>query len=409
MNSFDAFILAPLSAGDIIDRAVRLYRQHFVTLLRIVLAPSLIAYAGGIAYTVGAQNISQTQGDLHFLINTTLLVGGITAYLAGKVAFFALIGGTSRSLVNYFLDSSPLRARDVYRVVRERLWPLVGATVTVLVLMISVLSLVTIVAVLILAAYASSSAWLLRGMPYWVQVIFHLVFVSLIAGIFLALFLLIYLRLVYVPQALMVEEKGVFSAISRSFTLAGRDVRRIGAIFLFDIYVTWSVLLLLIIPLGWYAYLNGVDITPLGPEKPLWYSISYQTLAQLSEILLAPIAMLGFTLLYIDSRVRKEGFDIELLANRQLPATGLMPPPRVIQPTPIARSSFPSILGLNDYGPAPPRPPAETREHVTARESATESDTETRICQNCGTSAGPEDRFCRNCGALYEQVLEVRG
>ena len=77
--------------------------------------------------------------------------------------------------------------------------------------------------------------------------------------------------------------------------------------------------LLLVIPLGWYGYLNGIDINPFNDSAPLWYNIAQQTVTQVSEILLAPIAMVAFTLLYLDVRVRKEGFDVELLANRHLP------------------------------------------------------------------------------------------
>ena len=35
--------LAPLGAGDLIDRAVRLYRQHFLTLIRIAAPPVSIS------------------------------------------------------------------------------------------------------------------------------------------------------------------------------------------------------------------------------------------------------------------------------------------------------------------------------------------------------------------------------
>ena len=39
----------------------------------------------------------------------------------------------------------------------------------------------------------------------------------------------------------------------------------------------------------------------------------------MSSILLAPVWMLGLSLLYVDERVRHEGYDIELLAAQQLP------------------------------------------------------------------------------------------
>ena len=46
-----------------------------------------------------------------------------------------VLGGTARSLVNYFLDDAPLEPREVYRAVRERFWPLLGATLMVLLIL----------------------------------------------------------------------------------------------------------------------------------------------------------------------------------------------------------------------------------------------------------------------------------
>ena len=47
MNSSSSELaLAPLGAGDLIDRAVRLYRQHFLTLIRIAAPPVLLSAQG---------------------------------------------------------------------------------------------------------------------------------------------------------------------------------------------------------------------------------------------------------------------------------------------------------------------------------------------------------------------------
>jgi hypothetical protein len=77
--------------------------------------------------------------------------------------------------------------------------------------------------------------------------------------------------------------------------------------------------MILVVPLGWYGYLNGIDPSPWNAtEWPAWYAIGYSVLEPLSSILLAPIWMLGLSLLYVDERVRHEGYDIELMASRQL-------------------------------------------------------------------------------------------
>jgi hypothetical protein len=53
-------------------------------------------------------------------------------------------------------------------------------------------------------------------------------------------------------------------------------------------------------------------------DWPVWYALLYSILGPLSTILLTPVWMLGLSLLYVDERVRHEGYDIELMAARQL-------------------------------------------------------------------------------------------
>src|SRR5215467_16334127 len=128
MNSFDSFAPAVTSAGDIIDRAVRLYGRNFLALLRIVLAPSLVAYAGSILMSIGWRNATLSRGDERILITVLLVLIGFLLWATGKVAFYAVLGGSSRSLVAHFFDGKPILARDVYRATRERVWFLIGAT-----------------------------------------------------------------------------------------------------------------------------------------------------------------------------------------------------------------------------------------------------------------------------------------
>ena len=69
------------------------------------------------------------------------------------------------------------------------------------------------------------------------------------------------------------------------------------------------------VPLGWFAYLNGVNPFELDATRlPAWYTVSSAALWQVSTILLAPVWMMGLSLLYVDERVRHEGYDIELMA-----------------------------------------------------------------------------------------------
>jgi len=427
-----------MSAGDIIDRAVRLYRRNFLALLRIVIAPSIVAYAGSILMSIGWRNFTLSRGDARVAITFTMVLVGFGAWAIGKAAFYAVLGGSSRSLVSHFFEGKPILARDVYRAVRGRLWSLVGATIMIGLLVLGLMMIVYFVISILAAIFILLMATIISDMPRWMQMTFTGVFTVVAVSTLAAAFLLIYSCIVYVPQILMVEGKGVFSSIGRSFSLAGGEIRRIGALFLFWIYVSWSVLFLLFLPLGYVS--NW--ILPFNDDQPLWYSIAWETVAQLSEILLMPIFMIGCTLLYLDSRVRKEGFDVELLANRTL-----APPPNVApiyastepQPEFAGASSWstPSILGLNlnDYRPIPASAEPDTLpvNGAAAGDQAVEFATvETatinpniegvvatgaspqpasadaavveparKTCRWCGIQANVEDRFCRVCGAVF--------
>src|SRR5262245_34415011 len=131
MNSFDSFTLSPMSAGDIIDRAVRLYKRNFLTLIRIVLAPSLIAYLGAIIFSIGLRNFSLIRGEARVAITIAMIICGSLLWMVGEAAFYAVLGGSSRALVAHFFDGKPILAREVYSSVRERIWSLVGATLMI--------------------------------------------------------------------------------------------------------------------------------------------------------------------------------------------------------------------------------------------------------------------------------------
>jgi hypothetical protein len=386
-----------MSAGDIIDRAVRLYGRNFLALLRIVLAPSLVAYAGSILMSIGWRNATMSRGDERVVITVLLVLTGFLLWAIGKAAFYAVLGGSSRSLVAHFFDGKPILARDVYRGVRERVWSLIGATFMIGLLLMGAMMIAYFFVITIGMFFALMMATVMQGAPEWIQGAFIVIFAVAIASTFAIAFLLIYGRVVYVPQILMVEGKGVFNSIGRSFSLASGQLRRIAALILFWIYVSWSVVLLLFLPLG---YISDW-VTPFSPEQPQWFDIAWQTVTQLSEILLMPIFMIGCTLLYLDSRVRKEGFDVELLANRTLAQPPAPPPvyPSAPQWTPAPQQSNPfaySILGLDDYIPAPANPvpaPAEQLEPEVTRES----------CHWCGAEIKIEDRFCRLCGSAFDR------
>jgi hypothetical protein len=308
----------------------------------------IIAAAGWIIFSLSIQRVFTTQDTDDLFIYILLSIISFSMMMGGYLFTLVVMGGATRTLVAHLLRNEPVSARATYAAVRARFWGLLGASFIVLIWILISLSAVWVVwyvllLMMMMAVFVSSVV------STWLAVIVGIIGGVLATGVGLWLFFFIVGRVAYVPQVMLVEGKGVFEAFSRSFSLARGNVRRLMAMTLFTTFATYSALMILLLPLGWYGYLSGVD--PLNSTQwPAWYSIAYSVLGPLSSILLTPVWMLGLSLLYVDERVRHEGYDIELMAARQL---GELPDVNVSSPLGTALSSISGKL-----------PPPATATHV---------------------------------------------
>jgi len=327
--------LAPLGAGDLIDRAVRLYRRHLFVLIRTAAPPMIIAAAGWIVFSLSIQRVFTTQQTDDLFIYILLSIISFSLMMGGYLFTLVVMGGATRTLVAHLLRNEPVTARATYAAVRARFFGLLGASFIVLIWIVISISAVWVVWYVLLLMMMMA-VFLSSVVSTWLAIIVGIIGGLLATAVGLWLFFFIVGRVAYVPQVMLVEGKGVFESFSRSFSLARGNVRRLMAMTLFTTFATYSALMILLLPLGWYGYLSGVD--PLNSTQwPAWYSIAYSVLGPLSSILLTPVWMLGLSLLYVDERVRHEGYDIELMAARQL---GELPDVNVSSPLGTALSSI---------------------------------------------------------------------
>ena len=354
MNSIsNDLALAPLGAGDLIDRAVRLYRRHFLTLIRIAAPPVLVSALGSTLTKISFRGLGASSSEFNVFLYVMVLLGGGLIIICGSLFSLIVMGGATRNLVAHLVWNEPVTFRTTYLAVKSRFWGLLGASILVAMW----LAFSAFVASL---GYGVLSAVMVVAMAFGSQISVWLSTLGVGIAVFLAialaltLFFLLAGRMAYVPQAMLVEGRTVFSAIGRSFSLASGNVKRLMAMTLFTLFATYSALMLLMIPLGWYGYLSGVNLSPFGTSWPTWYAIGYQVILQCSHILLAPIWMLGLSLLYVDERVRYEGYDIELMAARQLPEMPTLP--GVVSPFAPAL-----VTGRAPRFVAPPPQPQNTR------------------------------------------------
>jgi hypothetical protein len=311
--------LAPLGAGDLIDRAVRLYRRHFMTLIRISAPPVVISALGSVLVTISWDEVSSTSDEASLALYVMLMVVGWLLLLGGYLFILIVMGGATRNLVAHLLWNEAVSARNTYRAVRARFWGLLGATFLVGILALISSGIAAYAWLFALGVVFFMSGLVMLVLPYWIPSVAAVVASLAVTYGAMWLFFLMVGRFVYVPQVMLVEGKGVFEAIGRSAMLARGNVRRLMAMTLFSTFAAYAALMLLVIPLGWYGYLNGINPSPWNYANwPAWYSIGYNVLWQSSSILLVPVWMLGLSLLYVDERVRHEGYDVELLAARRL-------------------------------------------------------------------------------------------
>ena len=308
--------LAPLGAGDLIDRAVRLYRRHLFVLIRTAAPPVLIIAAGWILLSISLRQSYNAFETSSFIIYFGLAVLAVVIMLAGYLSILVVMGGATRTLVAHLLRNDPVTAQATYKAVRSRFWGLIGASIIVLVWIFGSL----------LAASSGGqmvgfvffiAAGALANLSLWLAIPTAVIGIAVGTGFTLWLFFFIVGRVAYVPQVMLVEGKGVIEAIGRSISLARGNVRRLMAMTLFTTFATMSALMILSTAIILFGQLAGID--PRTPaEWPAWYAIAGSILGPLSAIMLTPVWMLGLSLLYVDERVRHEGYDIELMAARQL-------------------------------------------------------------------------------------------
>lgn len=322
VNSHSDLSLVPLGAGDLIDRAVRFYRNYFWTFIFIAAPPVIVGTMISVSWTVlGRQifadgaNRSSVEESFYYLF---VWFTGLLIWLTETIATLVVMGGASRNFVRHLLYGEAITFRETYRNASNRFASLIVAS-TIITILLGMMGLGIGFFGLIIGLFAIG---LIATAFEFIPIV--AVILSIAVGLAAAfgtlwLFFLVASRVAYVPQIILVEGQSVFSAIGRSASLAGGNVRRLAALFIFSTVAAYSALALLYVPLAWYAAANGVQIMTLNPDIiPAWYEIAYNLIWQISLILLSPVWMIGLCLLYVDERVRSEGYDIELMAAARL-------------------------------------------------------------------------------------------
>jgi len=310
------YSLPPIGAGDLIDRAVRLYRRHFLTFFFIAFPPVVIGTFFSTGWWLFFNFLFHIERES---ANLLVLIGNLVFWFIEMMLVLSVMGGASRNFVRHIIFGTPFSFRETYSNTFSKFFSLLLASFLILTNLILLATLIFFFFLPFLIVFSL----------YFIYSAFGDHFISILLGILafliwlffsFKLFFMVASRFAYIPQIMMVEGRNFSSAISRSFSLAKESTNQVYALFVFTFFATMSALALFYVPLSLYAHhVSGMEEFILSSDNvPMWYLIANTLIFQLSLILLSPVLMIGLSLLYIDSRIRHEGYDIELMAKRIL-------------------------------------------------------------------------------------------
>ncbi len=402
-------ILEPMSTGDVIDRAVRLYRRNFTSLIGIVAIPTLVGYLSSMMFWYGYTSLlsSATNSSRVGAESIVMLTLGGLGYPVYLFLLLATVAGLSRTVGDHLMMGEAITLRKSVSAAWKRRGNIVLLALLLLAILIGLYVVFSIIVfALVLAGTLIAGVMVATQLPQWATI--TLVVILALAFLAAAIFMVcqVVARIVFMPQVVMIEGESAGSALARAIRLGKGNWYRVGAILLFTYFVSLSMLSAMTLPVFAGLYLAGYSVSEFF-ISPGW-TIVYSSFRDISGLLSLPIWIVSFTLLYFDSRVRKEAYDLELLARDVAP--GFYWQPAVQTPfgytTPLSFTEGrtwvqTSPLGLAGYGREPRRATSEQvapggdGELVAGEATAEEP---VKSCGKCGAQLQSGAGFCMVCG-----------
>jgi len=276
-----------MSTGDLLDRTVRVYRLHLLPMLGILLLPHLgmfpfeawlaRRYGFWVSVQIGLDPLAVPWFTLVLLISNSVYVVGDAALI-----YF---------LAERYLDRSPSVWQSYRRILGSAL------AISWVFFIVSVLwcGPAALVSAIGLTRLIEADPW------WWYFLSFTGIYVVIaMLGACLGLF-----RLSLAPLIIVIEKDSWGRALQRSWSLMRHNTWRAMVIWLFTATASWAVSFALWIP----TYV--VEAWRPGTFEGIWGI----ALLQLGDWISSPFPMIAFLLLYFDILIRREAFDLDLMAS----------------------------------------------------------------------------------------------
>lgn len=281
-------MLRPMEYGEIFNEAFDLYKRNFPLLVGI----------GAVVYVPYAILSA-------FGVDSELTQGLVT--LGFFVPLLAAYGAIVKALADCYLGE-PVTIGGAWRYILRRLLPYMLTWVLAALVLGGIIAGVSILIAVAVGARGPGSGPMLALAPV----------VLILALLAIGLILVAAFWLAFLPSVMVVEDRFYLAALRRSRDLSAGNWWRIFVVGVFTFMVAYGVMFIVLILFGVFIGMRAAMTGDAGATDASGavrgFMIGMHLTYGLLQAVLTPVMALPFVLLYFDVRVRKEGFDIELLA-----------------------------------------------------------------------------------------------
>ena len=308
-----AMPLRPLGLGDIYDAAFRIIRFNpkatvgsavlvaAVAWLLPVVVTALLSFSVDLSLDASgntdAADVVGLVGSLSSFAVASVLVSFGTILVTGMISHVAAAAAIGRRLT----------LGEAWGATHGKRWRLIGLAV-----------LLGLSVVVLLVVYAL--AWVLVVLVFRDNPLPIVLWGVVSVPAFVCLLLFFWVRVYYLPvPALMLEPVGIFGAVRRGFALTRRQYWRTFGIALLTLVVVGIASNFLGLPISVIGQVIGVAV---GPQYALLVLVVTQALTQvISAAFVTPFTSAVTSLQYLDQRMRKEAYDVELMQQAGITAS----------------------------------------------------------------------------------------
>lgn len=282
------------SVGDLIGRAIRVYRINVVEWAKVLIWPTVVITLGRGLVSAGAAGIGKDMSVQGIAMLVLMLVGLFILLIARWLLVVRALG-----FVRLSTGFAP-NLTEALAYTKKRMWSILG----VMVLTGSV-------------AMAVVTLWLLEVVAsiFLYNVIVIPAVIGIVAGVIgmILSIVFVYIAMYIALCAMACEEGSITTLISKAFAMCSKVVfRTLGAGFMI-----WLTVLILAAPLWLPLWLLlGLDMVRLGPEAftgnnvPFHWNLLLSVWESLIDMICAPVIYLCYGFYYYDLRLRSEGVDL---------------------------------------------------------------------------------------------------